>query len=73
MGKTSRRQYDSDFKLSAVRLVIEDVRKIREVAMDLMINENMLGRWRQEFARDPNVPFPFNGHLQPDNEEFRRL
>ena len=44
MGK-NRRQYTKEFKIEAVRLIVEEGRPIAEVARELGIGENLLHRW----------------------------
>jgi transposase len=68
-----RRNYDSDFKRDAVKLVIEGGRIPAQVAKGLGINPNLLYRWLQEYKEDQANSFPGNGHLRPEDEEFRRL
>ena len=41
----TRRKFDADFKVGAVRLVRETGRPIAQVAKDLGINEGTLGNW----------------------------
>ena len=41
----TRRKFDADFKVGAVRLVRETGRPIAEVARDLGINPGTLGNW----------------------------
>lgn len=48
MGRETRRQYTADFKAEAVRMVVEDGRKPKEVAGRLGISRSMLTRWCQE-------------------------
>lgn len=73
MGTITRRRYDKDFKLSAVRLVIEGNRKISDVARDLGITEKILSRWKAEYLTDIDGAFPGSGHLKPEDENYRRL
>lgn len=69
----SRRKYDREFKLEAVRLVTQGGRPVSEVARDLGIHENLLYNWRQKYLDDTAHAFPGKGHLKPADEEMRRL
>ena len=68
-----RRQYTREFKLDAIRLVIEQGYSCAEAARNLGINANMLGRWVLEYKADENRAFRGNGKLMPDQEELRGL
>jgi transposase len=70
---TSRRKYDREFKLEAVRLVMQGGRPVAEVARDLGIHENLLYNWRRKYLDDTVHVFPGKGHLKPADEEMRRL
>jgi transposase len=69
----SRRKYDREFKLEAVRLVTQGGRPVVEVARDLGIHENLLYNWRRKYLDDTIHAFPGKGHLKPADEEMRRL
>ena len=69
----SRRKYDQEFKLEAVRLVTQGGRPVVEVARDLGVHENLLYNWRQKYLDDTAHAFPGKGHLKPADEEMRRL
>ncbi len=45
---TQRKPFSSEFKREAVRLVTEGGLSIAQVARDLGLNDNMVGRWKQE-------------------------
>ena len=72
MGK-KRRQYTKEFKIEAVRLIIEEGRPISEVARELGIGENLLHRWKKKYEEGEIDPFPGKGRLSPEDEELRRL
>ena len=72
MGK-KRRQYTKEFKIEAVRLIIEEGRPISEVARELGIGENLLHRWKKKSEEGKIDPFPGQGRLSPEDEELRRL
>ncbi len=73
MSTEKRRQYDREFKLEAVRLSYEPGRSVAGVARDLGISENMLHRWRSQFAQEGEAAFPGKGHQSAEQEELRRL
>jgi len=70
---SKRRTYTREFKLDAVRMVIERNRPVAEVADNLGISPSLLQRWRKQFEADGSVAFPGQGKLKPDDEEIRRL
>jgi transposase len=75
MGET-RRYYDEEFKRNAVELTYNSGKTIRQVAGDLGINVNMLGRWRREQASYNDRAFPGVGKQRRGTdleEENRRL
>ena len=72
-GSRTRRKYDRDFKLRAVKLVVGGGRPAAKVARELGIHANMLHRWKHQFLNDQEHSFPGKGHLKPQDEEVRRL
>ena len=72
MGK-KRRQYTKEFKVEAVRLVLEECRPISDVARELGIGENLLHRWKKKYEEGKIDPFPGKGRLSPEDEELRQL
>ena len=69
MGK--RKRYTQEFKTEAVQLAEQSDKPLSQIAQDLGINANMLGRWRQEFREGKKTAFPGQGH--PRDEEIARL
>ncbi len=52
----SRRHFDKDFKLSAVRLAESSDEPLAQVARSLGIHDSMLRRWRNQVrSRGPSV------------------
>ena len=49
MGK-SRRKHSREFKLEAVKQVVEQDRSVSEVADALGINRNLLTRWKSQLV-----------------------
>ncbi len=76
MGK-SRKKYTREFKLEAVRLVVEQGHPAREIARDLGINESLLHHWKRRFREEGALAFPGNGRvaggeLERENQELRK-
>ena len=84
--KRIRRTFTEEFKLGALRLVMEEGKTVQEVSRDLGIAENLLYIWRKDLRgrsvasdRDQPVPrvsggiFPGHGKLTPQDEEVRKL
>jgi transposase len=72
MGE-KRRKFSREFKLDAVRMVVEGGHVLSEVARDLDLRADMLHRWQREFQADERQAFPGQGRLKADEEETRRL
>ena len=69
----SRRTYTREFKVDAVRRVLEDGLTQRHVAQELGISPNTLATWKKEFLEDPEHSFPGHGKQKPDEAELTRL
>lgn len=68
-----KREYSKEFKVEAVRMVIDGNRKISEVARELDIPANLLGRWLKQYQAGKLESFPGKGRMSPEDEEIRRL
>ena len=68
---TRRKQYSSEFKREAVRLVTEGGLSIAQAARDLGLDDNMVSRWKKEAEQNGPRAFPGQGH--PQDEELSRL
>jgi transposase len=72
--KKSRRHFDQQFKVDAVRLVNESGRPIAEIATELGVNRNQLDRWKRQLSKKPAlIAFPGNGNLSADKRELDEL
>ena len=75
-----RRQFDRDFKLSAVRLLESSDRPLEQVARGLGISGSMLRRWRVQVRERGAGAFSETGRmeraevlrLRRENQELRR-
>ena len=68
-----RRRFSQEFKIEAMRMVVEQGRDLYEVSKDLEIRPDMLRKWKRKFEEDGKQAFPGSGHLKPEDEENRRL
>ena len=73
MTKRKRTVFPKDFKLEAVRLVVERGMSAAQVARDLGINPELVYRWKKEFKKDPAFSFPGKGNVSGDQAELRQL
>ena len=69
----NRKKYDTTLKVEAIRLVVEEGRKVSEVERNLDISRGTLARWIREKKSDPEESFPGKGRLKAKDEEIRRL
>jgi transposase len=67
----SRRKFDKQFKIDAVKLLERSGKTISEIADDLGIEPYALSRWRQDFTKNKEKAFPGEGN--PRDEELFRL
>lgn len=72
----SRRKYPKEFKLEAVRLILEG-RPVTEVAEDLGVDRSLLYTWKKRALADGEAAFPGNGktamnELETEVRELRR-
>jgi len=72
MGK-SRRKFSREFKLEAVKQVVEQGRMVAEVAEGIGVNPNLLSRWKAEFEKNGDVAFPGHGRQTEAEAEIKRL
>lgn len=68
-----RRQYTKEFKLEAVRLVLEQGRTIADVARSLGIGEGVLSKWKQNYEKLRTEAFPGHGRRTSHDEEIWQL
>lgn len=71
--KRSYRKFTKEFKLEAVKMVLDHGHKQTEVARNLGINSNMLSRWVQQFKADEGQAFPGKGQLKANDQRLKNL
>jgi transposase len=72
MART-RKTYTPEFKLQAVKMVLEQKLSVAEVARRLGVGENRLHTWKKAVLKGGTRAFPGSGHLTPQDEEIRKL
>jgi transposase len=72
-GSRTRKKYEKEFIIEAVKLVVNQGRTVADVAQSLGIHENQLYRWRRDYLKDPENAFPGKGHMKPAEAENYRL
>jgi len=73
MEAGGRRKFSREFKVEAVRMAQDGNRSINQVARDLGIHSNVLGRWKRQLSDSPRHAFPGKGKLKEPDAENRRL
>jgi transposase len=73
--KKSRRRFDQQFKVDAVRLLSESGNGVAEVARNLGIGRNQLDRWKKQLLgkKTHQAAFPGNGNIGGDKREIEEL
>ena len=71
--KRQYRSYDREFKLQAVRLVMEQEMPQTQVVKDLGIHLSVLRLWIRELRQDQEGAFPGKGRLKPQEQRVKEL
>ncbi len=71
--KRTRNSYDRDFKVSAMKLIIDKHQSVAKVSRDLGVNQNTLHQWKRSFLEDSRNCFPGNGKVTDYEDEMCRL
>ena len=69
----ARKTYTREFKLQAIRMMLDQGLAVAEVARRLGVGENCLRNWRQAAREQGDAAFPGQGNLSLADEEIRRL
>ena len=71
-----RRNYGKQFKIQAVKLVMEEEFSVKEVSEQLEIHQNSLYRWVSEYEKYGDSAFPGKGSalfdLQYENKKLEK-
>jgi len=71
----SRRTYDPEFKIEAIKLVTERGYSLQQAADSLGVSKSVIAKWKQQYSAmgDVNMAFPGKGGLNPVDADKRRL
>ncbi len=69
----TRKTYDREFKLEAVRLAESSGKPIAQVERELGLSNGSIVRWRHALAHQGPDAFPGKGRLPACGAELRRL
>ncbi len=67
----ARRKFSAEYKREAVAMLNAPGVTVSQIAAELGIGANVLGRWRREFRRQPQQAFVGNGRSR--DEELSQL
>ncbi len=70
---SQREQYDREFELEAMALVVDQGRSVADVAKSLGVCSSVLHAWKKKYVADGAAAIPGHGRLKPDDEEIRKL
>jgi transposase len=71
--RRTRKRYDRQFKLDAVRLITDGGQSVAAVSRDLGVGRSQLQRWKREFEEKPDHAFPGKGRTSAENKELEDL
>ena len=66
-----RRKFSAEYKREAVAMLAAPGINVSQIATELGIGVNVLGRWRRELRQEQTQAFP--GHGRPREEELVQL
>ena len=72
-GIKRRRTYDKEFKLEAVRLVLEEGHSVASLERKLGTGKGVIYKWVYKFTDGPEHAFPGKGNLIPQDKELHEL
>jgi len=72
-GIQRKRTYDKEFKLEAIRLVLEEGQSVASVERKLGTGKGVIYKWVYKFTDDAEHAFPGKGNLKPPEKEIHEL
>jgi transposase len=68
-----RRSFAREFKLEAVKLIMERGVSVAQASRDLAVHQTQLRKWVRDFSTAPEQAFPGNGRQNAEQAEITRL
>lgn len=68
-----KRKFDQEFKIQAIKLVIEQGYQIKEAAENLGIGTSTLGKWVRKYRSNTDSAITGKIKRSPEGEELNRL
>ncbi|WP_236870251.1 transposase [Candidatus Bandiella numerosa] len=71
----TRNRYTEDFKVEAVKLVIESGYSMTQAAKSLGVSVDSISKWKKRIEKEPNskIAFPGNGNMNLIKKEKMML
>ncbi len=60
-----RRKFSREFKIEAVRLILERGVSVAQASRDIDVHDNVLRKWAKELGPIPNTPSPIMANRIP--------
>lgn len=73
MSQRKMRNYDKEFKLSAVKLYLGGDRSYRHLSKELGVPEGTLAGWVIDYKKEGHEAFPGKGQVKESEAEVLRL
>jgi len=66
-----QKNYSKEFKVLAVKMIIEEDLSVRKISKDLGVSENLLYKWKKQYLEEQsNI---FKDRQRPETERIRQL
>lgn len=72
-NQKTNRKFDREFKVQAVKMVLDEGIPIVEVARKLEVNQGQVHKWKKDYLDHGNQAFEKKSNRNPESEEIRRL
>jgi transposase len=71
--RAKKRKFTKEFKVEAVKLVLDQGMSQSDVSRDLGINPDVISRWVLEYESNQEEAFPGKGRLKPQEKRIQEL